>query len=378
MKNRLMTPGPVSVPTDALMAMAKPIIHHRTDDFERILVEVTQGLKYVFQTKNDVIILSASSTGAMESSVVNLLSPGDKALAIGGGKFGERWREICETYGVDTKFLDVEWGEAADPDRVAEELKSDKSIKCVYATLCETSTGVVHDIRSLGEIIKTFEDTLLVVDAISGLAAVDIQMDNWGVDVVVSGSQKGLMVPPGLGFISLNEMAWKAVENAKLPRYYFDLRKARESLEERQTPFTPGISLILALRESLAMIKSEGIQNVLARHARLAEATRSAIKAMGLQLLAPRAASNAVTAVKTPDGINGKELVKEIKNRYNVTFAAGQGKLSGKIFRIAHMGNIDEIDIITSISALEMALPDMGYNVIPGSGVQAAEEFLNK
>jgi len=371
-----MTPGPVPVPPDALLAMARPMIHHRSQEFEKVMEEATDGLKYVFQTKNDVIMLTASSTGAMESAVVNLLSPGDRALVIRSGKFGERWAEICEAYNVEVVPMDVEWGKAVEIDRVREKLESDGNIKCVYATLCETSTGVVHDIEGLGRIVKEAENTLLVVDAVSGLGAVDIQMDNWNVDVLVSGSQKGLMTPPGLGFISLNEPAWDAVEKARLPRYYFDLRKARKSLTERQTPFTCSVSLILALRESLAQIKREGLKNVLARHARWAEATRAGVKTLGLEIFADPPA-NAVTAVKVPDGVDGKDLVKLIKDEYGTTFAGGQGKeLGGKIIRIAHMGCIDDFDIVAAISALEMALSDMGYDVSLGAGVQAAELVL--
>jgi aspartate aminotransferase-like enzyme len=318
MKNRLMTPGPVPVPPDSLLAMAQPMIHHRTEKFEKVMAEIPDALKYVFQTKNEVILLSASSTGAMESAVVNLLSPDDKALVVGGGKFGERWAELCEAYGIDYDFIEVEYGKAVDPQRVEDKLNADPSIKCVYATLCETSTGVAHDIESLGEIVSKFENTLLVVDAVSGLGAVDLQTDNWHVDVVVTGSQKGLMAPPGLAFISLNDQAWEAVEKAKLPRYYFDLRKARESLATNQTPFTCSISLILALRESLVKIREEGLENVLARHARLAEATRAGVKALGLELFAS-APSNALTAVKVPEGVDGKKLVKFIEDKYGVT-----------------------------------------------------------
>ncbi len=375
MKNRLMTPGPVIVPPEALLAMARPIIHHRTEVFEKMMTEVREGLRYVFQTENEVFILSSSSTGAMESSIVNLLSPGDRALVIGGGKFGERWAELCSAYNTDFNFIDVEWGKSVEIQQVAEKLSSDPSIKCVYATLCETSTGVVHDIEGLGKIVSK-TNSLLVVDAVSGLGAVDIQTDNWNIDVVVSGSQKGLMIPPGLAFITLNQRAWAAVEEAKLPRYYFDLRKAKKSLVSNQTPFTCSVSLLTALQESLALIKRDGLANILARHARFAKATRAGVKALGLELFAPNFPANAVTAVKVPKGIDGEKLVDLISEKYGVTFAGGQDKLKGKVFRIAHLGYIDDIDIISAISALEMALPAMGYNVPVGMGVRAAEEIL--
>jgi aspartate aminotransferase-like enzyme len=374
MKNRLMTPGPVVVPPEVLMSMARPIIHHRTEEFEKVMTAVRDGLKYVFQTENEVIILSSSSTGAMESSVVNLMSPGDRALVISGGKFGERWAELCKAYGIDYHLIDVEWGKSLEIQRVADKLSSDPSIKCVYSTLCETSTGVVYDIEGLGKIVKE-TNALLVVDAVSGLGAVDIQTDNWHIDVVVSGSQKGLMIPPGLAFITLNQRAWDAVEKAKLPRYYFDLRKAKKSIAKNQTPFTCSVSLLFALQESLAQIRREGLANILARHARLAEATRAGVKALGLELFASSPA-NAVTSVKVPEGIDGEKLVELIAERYGITFAEGQDKLIGKIFRIAHLGYADDIDVISAISALEMALPAMGYSVQAGSGISAAENIL--
>ena len=341
MKNRLMTPGPVPVPPESLLAMAQPIIHHRTKKFERIMMEIPDALKYVFKTENDVILLSSSSTGAMESSIVNLLSPDDRALVIGGGKFGERWAELCKAYNVDFDFVDVEYGMPVNLDDVSAKLE--RGYKCVYATLCETSTGVVHDIKGLGNLVSSESDALLVVDAVSGLGAADLQTDNWHVDVVVTGSQKGLMIPPGLAFISLSDRAWDAVEKAKLPRYYFDLRKARKAMANNQTPFTCSISLIFALRESLIRIREEGIDNVLSRHARLAEATRQGVQAMGLKLFAPTAPSNVTTAVKVPEGIDGKKFVSYIENKYGVTFAGGQDKLSGKIFRIAHLGYVDDL-----------------------------------
>lgn len=375
MKNRLMTPGPVIVPPEALLAMAKPIIHHRTEEFENMMTEVREGLKYVFQTKNEVFILSSSSTGAMESSIVNLLSPGDKVLVIGGGKFGERWAELCEAYSIDFHYIDVEWGKAVEIQRVADELSRDPSIKCVYATLCETSTGVVHDIEGLGKIVSK-TNSLLVVDAVSGLGAVDIQTDNWNIDVVVSGSQKGLMIPPGLAFITLNQRAWSAVEKAKLPRYYFDLKKAKKSCEKNQTPFTCSVSLLIGLRETLNLIKNEGIENTLNRHAKFAQATRAGVKALGLELYAPDSPANNVTAVKVPEGLDGEKLVDFISEKYGITFAGGQDKLKGKVFRIAHIGYIDNMDIISAISSLEMALPVFGHNVPAGAGVRAAEEVF--
>lgn len=378
MKNRLMTPGPASVPPSSLLAMAQPMVHHRSDSFQEIMRRLPDELRYVFKTKSDIILFSSSSTGAMESAVVNLLSPDDYALVIGGGKFGERWANLCKTYGVKYDFIDVEYGMSVDIEEVAKKLRSERGYRCIYATLCETSTGVVHDIKSLGKLKSELApESLLVVDAVSGLGSDDLQPDNWGVDVVVAGSQKGLMTPPGLAFISLNEPAWKAVESSKLPKFYFDLLKARKALEANQTPFTCSISLIFALMESLSAIRAEGIDNFIARHALLAEATRQGVKAIGLELFA-KSPSNAVTAVKIPEGINGKELLKYIEKRYGMVFAGGQDSLSGKILRVAHLGYVDDLDIISSISAIEMALQSFGYEVELGSGVQAAERVLTK
>lgn len=377
MKNRLMTPGPVPVPPDSLLAMAQPMIHHRTEKFEKVMAELPDLLRYVFQTQNDVIILTSSSTGAMESAVVNLLSYDDQALVISGGKFGERWGKLCKAYNIDFDLINVKYGDAVDPKLIEDKLNSNPSIKCVYTTLCETSTGVAHDIKKIGEIVSKYENTILVVDAVSGLGAVDLKTDDWNIDVVVSGSQKALMTPPGLAFISVNDKAWRAVEKSNLPKYYFDLKKARESAKTNQTPWTCSISLILALRESLVKIKQEGLENVLARHARLASATRAGVQAIGLELFAS-SPSNALTAVKVPNGIDGKKLIKYIDEKYGVTFAGGQESLSGKIFRIAHLGYVDDLDIVSAISALEMSLPKFGYKVPFGEGIRAVEEILYK
>ncbi len=374
-KNYLLTPGPTSVPSDVLLDLAKPIVHHRTPQFAEIFHSVIEGLKYVFQTKNDVLIFASSGTGAMEASVANLLSPGDKALTIKGGKFGERWDEICKAYNIETFPIDVEWGRAVNPEDVRGILEREKGIKAVFATLTETSTAVVHDIKALGSIVKEFQ-AILVVDAVSGLGAVDIQADNWNVDVVVAGSQKALMLPPGLAFASVSNKAWDFVESSKCPKYYWSFAKARKSLETDQTTYTPAVSLIVGLSKSLEMIKEEGLENVLARHSKLAKATRAAAKAMGLDLLAQESPSDAVTAVKVPDGIDGVGLVKALKKRYDVMITGGQSQLKGKIIRIAHMGYSDTFDIIIVISALEMALVNLGYNLELGKGIKAAEEVL--
>jgi aspartate aminotransferase-like enzyme len=372
-KNYLLTPGPTPIPPQVLQEEAKPIIHHRTPQFQAVIKEVSEGLKYVFQTSSDVYMLASSGTGAMEAAVVNLLSPGDTAITVEGGKFGERWTELCQAYGIIAEVIKVEWGKAVDPKEIEKKVKNNPKIKAVFTTLCETSTGVTCDIQAIGALLKD-TPAVLVVDAISGLGAIDLKTDSWSVDICVSGSQKGLMLPPGLSFISVSPKAWRLVESAKSPRYYFDLREARKALEKTDTPFTPAISLIIALAESLRMMKEDGLENVFARHRKMAGATRSAMQALGLELFAPTAASDVVTAVKVPAGIDGEKLVKVMRDTYGITIAGGQAELKGKVFRIAHMGFIEEFDIIAGISCLEKVLKQMGYKFELGAGVAAAEE----
>jgi aspartate aminotransferase-like enzyme len=376
-KSYLLTPGPTPLPPEVLQAMAQPIIHHRTPQFQVILKEASEGLKYVFQTTQDVFILASSGTGAMEAAVANLLSPSDTAIIVEGGKFGERWTEICKSYGITPEIITVEWGNAVDPQEIAQRLKANPKIKAVFTTLCETSTGVTADIAAIGRVIKD-TDAVLAVDAISGLGAIDLKTDAWGCDAVISGSQKGLMLPPGLGFICLSPKAWKKVEESKCPKYYLDLKKARKALEKTDTPFTPALTLIIALNVSLKMIKQDGLENVFLRHKKMADATRAAIKALGLTLFAPTAASDAVTAANVPAGIDGEKLVKTMRDTYGVTIAGGQDELKGKVFRIAHMGFIEEFDIIAGISCLEKVLAQMGYKFTLGAGVKAAEEVFLK
>ncbi|MFA5199843.1 MAG: alanine--glyoxylate aminotransferase family protein [Candidatus Omnitrophota bacterium] len=376
-KEYLLTPGPTPLPPQVSLAMARPIIHHRTPQFQEILKEVNIGLKWVFQTTNDVFIISSSGTGAMEAAVVNLLSCGDTALVVQGGKFGERWTEICNSYGIKAEIIDVEWGQAVGPEIIKKRIAANPAIKAVFTTLCETSTGVDTDIAAIGKILKE-TPAVLVVDAISGLGAVDIKTDIWGIDMVVSGSQKGLMLPPGLGFISVSPKAWKLVEGSKSGRYYLDLRKAKKALDKNDTPFTSSITLIIALNEAIKMMQKDGLEYIFNRHKTMADATRAAMKALGLELFAPTAASNGVTAVKVPAGIDGEKLVKTMRDTYGITIAGGQAELKGKIFRIAHMGYIAESDIITGLACLEKVLTQLGYKFSLGAGVKAAEEVFLK
>ena len=376
-KNYLLTPGPTPLPPQVCEALGRPIIHHRTPQFQAVLKEVTEGLKYVFQTKKDVFILASSGTGAMEAAVSNLLSPGDTVITVQGGKFGERWTEIAQAYGINAEVIDVKWGEAVSPSEIEKRLKANPKIKAVFTTLCETSTGAASDIEAIGKTVKD-SAAVLVVDAISGLGAIDLKTDAWSVDVVVSGSQKGLMLPPGLGFISLSPKAAKLIESSKCPKYYFDLKEAKKALDKTDTPFTPAIGLIIALNEALKMMKQDGLENIFARHKKMADAARAAIKALGLELFAPAAASDVVTAVVVPAGIDGEKLVKTMRDTDGVTIAGGQAELKGKVFRIAHMGYIEEFDIIAGISCLEKVLTQMGYKFNLGAGVKAAEEVFLK
>ena len=375
-KKYLFSPGPTMLPPEVLLKMAEPIMHHREPEFEKIFAEIREGLKYLFQTKNEVLIFTSSGTGAMEGAISNLLSKGDKALVVRGGKFGERWGEICKAYGIEFIPVDVEWGRAVDPEKIQEILKSNPSIRAVYTQASETSTGVKHPIKEIAEIVKKFENTLIVVDAITGIGVFNIPMDEWGLDVVISGSQKALMLPPGLAFAALSDKAWKFVERSDLPKYYFNFKKELKSAQKNQSSYTPAISLFVGLRETLNMIRREGLEGVFRRHEKLAAATRAAVKALGLELYAPESPSNALTAVKIPAGIDGLKLQALFFEKFGITVAEGQDRAKGKIIRIAHLGYYERLDVVMVISALEMLLKEMGYNFELGKGVKAAEEIL--
>jgi aspartate aminotransferase-like enzyme len=359
----LLTPGPTPVPPEVREALGRPLLHHRTSEFQEILKEVSQGLKGIFRTQEEVFVLTSSGTGAMEAAVVNLLSHGDEAIVIRGGKFGERWGEICEAYGIETYPFDVPWGKPLDLIKLQEifQRPTTRNYKAVFATLCETSTAVAYDIQGIRKAMGNSQ-ALLVVDAISGLGSEDFAMDAWGVDATICGSQKGLMLPPGLSFIALSQRAWGALPQSRLPRYYFDLRLMKEAWAKTDTPFTPGINLIVGLAESLRKIKALGVENVIATHKSNAEFIRKKIQGLGLTLYAdPACASNAVTAVNVPPGIHGKELINRVKAQ-GITLAGGQGKeLTGKIFRIASMGAIGREDIERGLAALEQALKELGW-----------------
>ncbi|HEX68522.1 MAG TPA: alanine--glyoxylate aminotransferase family protein [bacterium] len=375
-KKFLFTPGPTPLPPEVQEALSRPIIHHRTTDYQEIFAEVNEGLKYIFQTENPVFTFASSGTGVMEAAVVNLTREGEKALAIVGGKFGERWKEILEAFGRECVSLDVEWGSAPRVEEVEKILDKNPDVEVVFATLCETSTGTKTDIKSLAELCNK-KGKILVVDAISGLVAMELRTDEWGVDVVVAGSQKGIMLPPGLAFLSINEKAWKKIENNDIKAYYFDLKKTKKAYEKTDTPFTPAVGLIVALRESLRMIKEEGLENIWKKFSLISFAVREAVKTLGLEIFS-RYPAEAVTAVKVPQGIDGIELYKAMKEKIGVQVAGGQAHLKGKIIRIAHMGYMDYTDAILAISALETALSILGYSVEFGKGVGKVMEIFLK
>jgi len=377
-KKYLFSPGPTMLPPEVLLKMAGPIMHHREPEFEKIFSEIREGLKYLFQTKKEVLVFTSSGTGAMEGAVSNLLSRGDKALVVRGGKFGERWGEICKAYGIEFVPIDVEWGESVDLKQIQKVLESDRSIRAVYTQASETSTGVRHPVKEMAEIVKKHEDTVLVVDAITGIGVFDLPMDRWGLDVMICGSQKAMMLPPGLSFAALNDKAWAFVERSNLPKFYFDFKKELKNTLKNQSSYTPAISLFVGLQESLRLIRQEGLEAVFQRHEKLAAATRAAVKALGLELYAPDSPTNALTAVKVPAGIDGVKLQNLFFEKFGITVAEGQDRAKGKIIRIAHLGYYERLDMIMVISALEMLLKEMGYAFELGKGVKAAEEILMK
>ncbi|PTL36153.1 aminotransferase [Candidatus Methylomirabilis limnetica] len=373
-KRHLLAPGPTQVLPEALLAMARPILYHRGPEYEVLLASVREGLKFLFQTKNEVLLFTSSGTGGMEGAVVNTLSPGDRALVIRGGKFGERWGEICEAYGLQPSYIDVEWGRAVEPDLVAAALTADPSIKAVFTTHSESSTGVLHDIEAIARIVgKT--PAILIVDAITSVGVVDLPMDAWGVDVVVGGTQKALMIPPGLALCGVSDKAWAMVQRSRLPKFYFNFIAERKSLEKNQNTFTPAVSLVVALHESLAVIRAEGLTALFARHDRLARATRAGVMALGLQLFTERP-TPALTTIIAPPGIEAGAIVKRLRAAHGITISGGQAQLKGKIFRLAHLGYADESDVVVCLAALERTLADLGYPVKLGEGIRAAQEVL--
>ncbi|HKZ50403.1 MAG TPA: alanine--glyoxylate aminotransferase family protein [Dehalococcoidia bacterium] len=357
----LRIPGPTPCPPEVLEAVGRPMIGHRGRLFAALIKQVSQRLQEFFQTQQDVLILTASGTGGMEAAVVNTLSPGDKVLVVSIGEFGQRFAAIAQTYGAVVTRLDYEPGQAADPDDVRQALRNDSDIVAVLVTHNETSTGVTNPLQKIAEAVREF-DKLLLVDGVSSVGSIPVEMDAWGLDVLVTGSQKGWMVPPGLAFVSMSERAWQAQQRARMPRFYLDLARHRDSLAKGQTPWTPALSILFGLEVALERMVEEGREAVFARHARLGQMVRDGVRALGLELLADeRVASNTVTAVKMPAGIEAKALTRLLEDEFGVVLAGGQGNLAGKIFRIGHLGWVTEEDIQETLTALEGGLQRLGY-----------------
>jgi aspartate aminotransferase-like enzyme len=380
LKRFLLTPGPTPVPPEVLSALSEPVIHHRAPRFTEILAEVVAGMKYVFQTRNDVLVFASSGTGAMESAVVNLVDPGDKVIVASVGNFGERWLKLARTWGAEVVALEYEWGTKAEPAAIERALVDHPDAKAVFCQFSETSTGVVNDIEAIGAVVAA-TPAVLVVDAISGLGATDLKTDEWRVDVCIAGSQKALMVPPGLAYVAVSEKAWALVEAATQPRFYFDWVAARKKMsgDSAQTPYTPAVSLMVAQNAALALIREEGLENVFQRHRVLGRACKEGVKALGIELFGPDdPEANSVTACKVPSGVDGGSITKLARDRYGVWLAGGQGRLKGQVFRFGHCGYFDASDILVGLGVLEMVLAELGYDVRFGAGVGAAEQVFLK
>ena len=376
MKKYVFTPGPVPVPNEVLIEMAKPIIHHRTEEFENIFEEVREGLKYIYQTKQEVFIPASSGTGAMEAAVSNTLSRGDKVLVVNGGKFGERWGKIAKAYGLEVQEVAVKWGTAVDPALIKDALDNDKSIKAVLLQASETSTGVKHPTDEIAKITNVRDDVLLIVDGITAVGVFPLDFDKLGIDVLVGGSQKAFMLPPGLAFIALSEKAWKFNEISDLPKFYFDLKSYQKSAVNNTTPWTPAVTLIIGLAEVLKIFRNEGLENIHKKHDNLSKASREALSSMNIELFAKDSPSTALTVGIAPKKIGAPKIIKSLKNNFGMTIAGGQDQAKGKIFRFSHIGDIEATDTIAIISALESTLKNLGHDFNFGAGVAKATEIL--
>jgi len=357
----LRVPGPTPLPEEVLKTLSRQMINHRSPEFKQIQENVITDLKKLFQTKNDIFLLTGSGTGGLEAGIVNTMSPGDKVLAVSIGVFGDRFATIAKKFGAEVIPLSFEWGRAADPDEVRKALKAEPGIKAVLVTHNETSTGVTNDLKAISAVVKE-ADKLLVVDAISSLGSIDLPVDDWNIDIAITGSQKGWMVPPGMAMVSVSQKGWQAFAEATMPRFYWDFGKAKSYLEKGETPWTPGVSVIYGLEISLKMMLKEGLANIFARHARVAQAAREGIKSLGLSLFAEEShASNTVTSVAASNGLDTKVMLKLMREEEHVVLAGGQQKLDGKIFRLGHLGWVSEKDIEIVISALRKVLPKAGF-----------------
>jgi aspartate aminotransferase-like enzyme len=376
LKKYLLAPGPTPVPETVLLEMARPVIHHRTGEFSAIFDNVRKRLPEVFGTKQEVLMLAGSGTAGMEAAVINTLNTGEKVLIIDAGKFGQRWGDICRTFGMDVHKLTFDWGLSAKPEMVADFLKTNPDTKAVLLQGSETSTTACHPVKEIAEITNKYEDTLLIVDGITSVGVYETCMDEWGIDVLVTGSQKAFMLPPGLALIALSEKAWKKCDSAAIPRYYLNLKKELKSHKESTTAYTPALTLIIGLDKVLDMMFEEGLENVYKRHKVNGDATRAAVRAMGFELLAKDMPSNAATGFYLPEGFEGGKFVTFMREKVGITYAGGQDHLKGRIIRVSTLGYHDVFDTITGISALEMGLSRFGLNMELGSGVKAAEEIF--
>ena len=375
MKPRLFTPGPTPVPEETLLELAKPVTYHRSKEQQQVFAEVIEDLKYVYQTQGTVMILTASGTGGMEAAVTSSLTAGQKAILLSAGRWGERWKGILKAFGINLVVVDVPYGKAVQPAQLEEALAKNPDTVAVFTTLSETSTGVGHDVEAFGKLVaKT--PAILIVDGISGLGAMVCRTDAWQIDICVTGSQKAMMLPPGLAYVSVSEKAWKVIEgNTACKAFYFDLKRYKAKLGENDTPFTPANTLIKAQRLSLKRMRAEGIENLWARHARMASAARAGVKAMGLELFAEQP-NNALTVITVPKGVDGNEVLKQLEKKYGYKLANGQDDLKGKIWRLSHMGWCDGFEILGAISALELVLLESGFELEAGVGVAAAQRVL--
>lgn len=377
MKKRLFTPGPTPIPETVMLKMAEPIIHHRNPEFNEILTRVNKNLKYLFQTEQPVLTLTCSGTGGVESTFVSLFSPGDTVISVNGGKFGERWVKMPKAFGMNAVEVKTEWGKAPSAEQILSALKAHPDAKAVYLVHSETSTGTATDVKAMAKLIRENSRALVCVDGITAVGAHELRFDEWGIDVCVTGSQKGLMIPPGLAFVALSQRAIAAMESSKMPKFYFDLRKAVKSHADNDTPFTPAVSLIIGVDAALEMIRAEGIENVWKRHERLATALRAGVVGLGLKLFSD-SPSYAVTPVWVPEGVVWKAFNNVLKGEKGITIAGGQDDYKDKIFRVSHLGYYDELDMIAFMGALEQTLAAVGYKFSLGAGLAATQQsFLS-
>ena len=374
MKPRLFTPGPTPVPEETLLEMAKPDTYHRSAESKAILAEMTEDLKYVFQTVNPVLTLTASGTGGMDAAINTAIAPGEKVILLTAGRWGERWKNILKVYGANAVVVEVPYGQVVTPAMLETALAANPDAVAVCATLSETSTGVGHDLEAFGKLVaKT--NAILIVDGISGLGAMECRVDAWHLDIVVTGSQKALMLPPGLAFVSVSDKAWKKIEAVAPRSFYLDLRRYKKAILESDTPFTPANTLIKAQRLSLKRIRAEGIENLWARHAKMAAACRAAVAAMGLELF-PVRPNSGLTVIKVPAGVDGSAVLKKMEKTHGYKLADGQDAMKGTIWRLSHMGYTDAFDVLGAVAALELILLEVGFPVTPGVGVTAFQKAL--